>query len=185
MTAPDTATAFMTWYALHHERFSRYCRSRALGLDSADDIAQDAILSALEQWDRLTDKSRLLAYMIGIVNNRVRNSLRSARVHQRFLEERQRQLSARLPARPELALDLHYLLRAIDGLPEASREALLLLTVSGFSIREIAEIQQSTEGAVKTRVSRARRQLRETFDEDGRDLPLAERLRIYASILLL
>lgn len=175
---------FMRWYAPFHDRFMRYCQSRVFGLDSAEDIAQDAILSALEQWDRLEDKSRLLPYMIGIVNNRVRNALRSRRVAQRFVAERKRQLSDRLPARPEVALDLHYLLRAIDDLPAAAREALLLTAVSGFSIREVAEIQQATEGAVKTRISRARQQLRDTFAEDGRSLPLSERLRIYTSLLL-
>ncbi|WP_116108662.1 RNA polymerase sigma factor [Lewinella sp. IMCC34191] len=184
MQAQDNATAFLLWYEPLHERFARYCASRATGLDSAEDIAQDAILSALEQWDRLEDKSRLLPYMIGIVNNRVRNALRSARVHRCFLEERGRILSERLPARQELALDLQYLLRAIDRLPEASREALLLSTVSGFSLREVAEIQNATEGAVKVRISRARKQLRETFNEDGKPLSIGERLQIYASILL-
>ncbi|WP_116127614.1 RNA polymerase sigma factor [Lewinella sp. IMCC34183] len=175
----------MQGYAPLHERFARYCAGRSLGLDSADDIAQDAILSALEQWDNLEKKDCLLSYMIGIVNNRMRNALRSRRVHRRFLEHRQQLLSERIPARPELALDLHFLLRAVDQLLEQSREALLLTAVSGFSVREVAEIQHSTEGAVKTRISRARRQLHDTFAEDGRELRLAERLRIYRSILLL
>ena len=185
MAPSDTSAAFMQWYAPLHERFARYCASRSLGLDSGDDIAQDAILSALEQWENIEDKDRLFSYMIGIVNNRMRNTLRSRRVHRRFVDNRKHLLSELIPARPELALDLHFLLRAVDQLPEQSREALMLTSVSGFSVREVAGIQQSTEGAVKTRISRARRQLHETFAEDGRELRLAERLRIYRSILLL
>ena len=175
---------FMRWYAPLHDRFMRYCATQTFGLSSGEDIAQDAILSALEQWDRLEDKQRLLSYMIGIVNHRVSNLLRRARVQRRFQEERKHRLSERLASRPDVALDLHYLLRAIDQLPAASREALLLTAVSGFSIREGADIQQTTEGAVKTRISRARKQLRDTFDEDGKPLRIADRLRIYASILL-
>ena len=175
---------FMRWYAPLHDRFIRYCATQTFGLSSGEDIAQDAILSALEQWDRLEDKRRLLSYMIGIVNHRVSNLLRRAQVQRRYLEERKHRLSERLATRPDVALDLHYLLRAIDQLPAASREALLLTAVSGFSVQEVAQIQQATEGSVKTRISRARRQLRETFEEDGKQLSITDRLRIYASILL-
>ncbi|MEL6140869.1 MAG: RNA polymerase sigma factor [Bacteroidota bacterium] len=175
---------FLAWYEPLHDRFLRYCDSRCLGLESAEDMVQDAILSALESWDRLADKDRLLAYMIGIVNNRLRNRLRSKAVHRRYLEARRRQLTDRLPARPEAVLDLHYLLKAMDELPELSKEALLLTAVSGFSIKKVAEIQQCSEGAVKTRISRARAQLKELLAEDGRPMSLAQRLRIYTSILL-
>ena len=177
--------AFMQWYTPIHERFARYCASRSLGLkEDGKDIMQDAILSALEQWPAIEHKGRLLSYMIGIVNHRLRNKLRSAAVHRRFVAERQRQLSERLPARPELALDLHHLLRVIDTLPEASREALLLHTVSGFSVREVAELQQASEAAVKTRISRARARLRR-YTEAERRMSLSDQLQTYASILLL
>jgi len=175
---------FLAWYEPLHDRFLRYCDSCCIGLETAEDLVQDAILSALESWDRLTDKDRLLAYMIGIVNNQLRNRLRSKVVHHKFLENRKRQLTDRLPARPEAVLDLHYLLKAMDELPILSKEALLLTTVSGFSIKEVAKVQQCTEGAVKTRISRARARLKELLAEDGRPMPLSQRLRIYTSILL-
>ena len=174
----------MKWYTPLHAGFSRYCQSRALGLHSGQDIQQDAILSALERWDQLENKDNLLGYMIGIVNHRLRNVLRSAKVHARYVTDRRHLLCERLPAQPEVALDLHYLLRAIDALPEAAREALLLTAVSGFSVAEVAQVQQSSPGAVKTRISRARSRLRDTFAEDGRPLSVAERLRIFTAILL-
>ncbi|MEM9930200.1 MAG: RNA polymerase sigma factor [Bacteroidota bacterium] len=184
MPTATTQVAFLHWYEPIHERFIRYCDARCLGLENAEDMVQDAILSALEQWDKLENKDRLLAYMIGIVNNRQRNLLRSRAVHRRYVEDRKRTLNDRLPARPEAALDLHFLLKAMDELPEHQREVLLLRSVSGFSIREIAEIQQISEGAVKTRLSRARQRLRGLVAEDGQPLSLRQRLNIYTSILL-
>lgn len=184
MTTSSSQQAFLHWYEPIHERFVRYCDARCLGLGNAQDMVQDAILSALEQWDSLDNKDRLLSYMIGIVNNQQRNRLRSRAVHRRYVEDRKRTLSERLPSRPEAALDLHFLLKAMDELPENQREVLLLRSVSGFSIREIADIQQISEGAVKTRLSRARQRLRELVDEDGQALSLRQRLHIYTSILL-
>jgi RNA polymerase sigma factor (sigma-70 family) len=61
-----------------------------------------------------------------------------------------------------------FLLKALDELPENQRKALLLQVVSGFSIREIAEIQRVSEGAVKTRISRARSGLRDLLPEQIR-----------------
>lgn len=185
MTANATVESdFLTWYAPLHERFLRYCDSRTLGWEQAEDLVQDAILSALESWDRLDDKDKLLSYMIGIVNNRLRNQLRSRRVHRRYVEERRRGLLDRLPAQPEIALDLHQLLQAIDRLRPAQREALLLTAVSGFSVREAAEIQGCTEGAVKTRVSRARACLREELTRDEQRLSLQQQLSALSTILL-
>ncbi|MFK8162768.1 MAG: RNA polymerase sigma factor, partial [Lewinella sp.] len=121
MPTPSQQNAFLKWYAPIHDRFVRYCDARCLGLDDPEDMVQDAILSTLEQWNALADKDRLLAYMIGIVNNRLRNRLRSKAVHRRYVEARKRTLDERLPSRPEAALDLHFLLRAMDELPGPQR----------------------------------------------------------------
>ncbi|MEM1358404.1 MAG: RNA polymerase sigma factor [Bacteroidota bacterium] len=184
MTTSTSPTDFLDWYSPIHERFLRYVDARCLGLAETEDLVQDAILSALEQWETIAKKDRLLAYMIGIINNRLKNLLRSKAVHQRYVATRQRLVDERLPARPEAALDLHYLLRAMDELPEAEREALLLQAVSGFTIKEIAELQQASPAAVKTRISRARAKLKKLLAEDGRPLSLRQRLHIYTSILL-
>ena len=179
-----THTEFLRWYEPLHERFARYCATRAFGLLQTEDLVQEAVLAALQGWDRLRDKDRLLSYMIGIVNNLVRNHHRRGKFRAEWDEERLARLENRLGGDAELALDVHYLLRALEALPAEQREAIELFEISGFSIREVADIQQTTEGAVKTRLSRARRTLRETLSEDGRALTLGERLRIYATILL-
>lgn len=184
MEATNTKDDFLRWYTPIHGAFLRYCDARFLGLAEAEDLVQDAVLATLEQWNKVKDKSRLLSYLIGIVNHQVKNRLRSRAVHRRFVADRKRQLEERLPNNPDAALDLHYLLKAIDELPATEREALLLRTVSGFSTQETADIQGVSPGAVKTRVSRARKRLRELLAEDGSPLTIAQRLRIYTAILL-
>lgn len=60
-------------------------------------------------------------------------------------------------AEREAAADLH---RAIEGLPERQRSALLLVHIEGLSGRETAAILDASEEAVESLLARARRSLR-------------------------
>jgi RNA polymerase sigma-70 factor (ECF subfamily) len=50
---------------------------------------------------------------------------------------------------------------AVDELPQSLRVVFLLRDIEGLSTRETAQVLDISEGAVKTRLSRARLQLRE------------------------
>ena len=84
---------------------------------------------------------------------------------------------------PEVALDIQLLLKKLNELPEKQSEAITLFEISGFSIREIAAIQDSTEGATKTRISRGRQNLKELLSEKPGTMSVSQRLAVYASIL--
>ena len=173
---------FLEKYEPFHEPFVRYCSSRAFGWMEAEDLVQEAVLAALENYNRLADKDKLLGYLIGIANNIIKNKHRRLKFKGEWDEQQIEQLESQIQ-NPELALDIHFLLKAIEQLPEKQREALILFEISGFSIREISKIQDSAENATKTRLSRARQKLKTLLTEDGRKMPLAQRLAIYASIL--
>ena len=174
---------FLARYEPLHDRFMRYCASRAYGLLEPEDLAQEAILAALRGYERLADKEKLLGYLIGTVNNLAKGYARRQKRHTDWDEQQISRLESALPD-PSLAPDIHYLRQAIDQLPADQREALLLFAISGFRLREIADIQEVSTGAVKTRISRARQRLRELLADDTHSLTLRQRLAIYASILL-
>ena len=50
---------------------------------------------------------------------------------------------------------------SVEQLPESLRIVFLLRDIEGLSTRETAEVLEISEGAVKTRLSRARLRLRE------------------------
>jgi len=56
-----------------------------------------------------------------------------------------------------------YLDKAVESLPASMRVVFLLRDIEGLSTRETAEVLNLSEMAVKTRLSRARLQLRETL----------------------
>ncbi len=182
MTAIHSHQEFLDWYQPLHEQFIRYCSSRSYGVIETEDLVQEVILACLEGFSKVKEKQRLLGYMIGIANNIIRNKRRRMKFRGEWNERAAEKLESHNLS-PEIALDIHYLLKAIEQLPEQQKEALLLYEVSGFSIKEISEIQDSSESATKTRLSRSRQKLRNLLAEDGGQLPLSKRLAIFSSIL--
>jgi RNA polymerase sigma factor (sigma-70 family) len=58
--------------------------------------------------------------------------------------------------------------RALDQLSPADRAVLVLYGVEGYSTREIGEMTQASQGAVKTRLCRARAKFRQAYAEEDR-----------------
>lgn len=178
----NTNEVFLNWYEPIHGRFIRYCSSVSYGILETEDLAQEAIMATLQNYDRINDKNKLLNYMIGIVRNLVKNQKRRKKFQAHWEDDLLNQLES-ATQNAEVALDIHFLLKAMDSLPAKQKEAILLFEVSGFSMKEISQIQDSSLSATKTRISRGRKQLKELLTEDLSETSLANRLTAFASIL--
>ncbi len=175
-------TEFLKAYEPIHKAFVRYCSSRAYGLMETEDLVQETILATLQCFSKIRQKEKLLSFMIGTVNNVIKNKLRRKIFRGYWDETLLEKLESRAPS-PEVALDIHYLLKAMEELPERQKEALMLFEVSGFSLQEVAEIQLSSVAAVKTRLHRSRQKLRALLTDQGSSSSVSARLAAYASIL--
>lgn len=173
---------FLDWYQPIHTSFVRYCSSKSIDLMPTEDLVQETILATLAAFDNIKNKEKLLSYMIGVVNNIIKNHLRQKKFRATWNEETMATIAAKVKD-PEIALDIQYLYQCIHQLKAKEKEAILLFEISGFSIQEISQIQQSSPSAVKTRLHRARKALKELVAQDSRPRSLSERLTIYASIL--
>ena len=135
--------------------FSRFlCRDR----ESADDLAQNTILAALDKQDQFAAGTNLKGWLFTIMRNRFYSDLRT---------QRRRPTSIDSDAAPELAavdnpeatVALKELSAALFELSPQSREALVLIGAGGFSYEEAAVLCGCSVGTLKARVSRARKQL--------------------------
>ena len=162
----------MQAYAPCHEPFARYCAALAYGRMDVQDLIQDVLLSTFQQFENIQKKDELLHYLIRAARNRAVSVWRRDRRQERIREQQASRLIDR-GASAEMLVDVDILYGALDKLPSAQREALVLFEVSGLSMAEIAEIQGSNENAVKTRVSRARTTLRTSLDGRARSEPAA------------
>jgi RNA polymerase sigma factor (sigma-70 family) len=158
----------------------------------AEDLAQEALVAALEQWPESGVPDNPGAWLMATAKHRGIDRLRRAEVHQRKTEELGRDAELRSSADDDLAAAADDpfdddLLRLIFTachplLSTDARVALTLRLLCGLTTREIARAYLTSESAVAQRIVRAKRTLsaaRVPFAVPGRR-ELRERL---ASVL--
>ena len=148
------------------ERYARACRAVALAVTGneaeADDVCQDAFVSAMERIEDCRQPERFGGWLLQIVRNRARNAIRHAAV--RRTEPLGEHDVAGGPT-AATALDRaelrDRLLAALDTLSEAQREVVLLHDLEDWRHTEIAERLGLPSGTVRSHLYHARRRLRE------------------------
>ena len=156
----------MKAYQACHDSFLRYCTSLAYGKMDVQDLVQEVLTSAYHNFEKIENKGQLLHYLIRAARNQSVSIWRK----QRFQEELSKLHTERLSAQgvsPEMIIDIQLLYRMLDKLPTKQRDALVLFEITGFSMKEIAVIQKSNEGAVKTKISRGRAKLKQLMQDQS------------------
>lgn len=144
----------------------------------AEDLVQETYLKAFRSADRFEPGTNLRAWLFTILHNTSRNLVRDrardtvmvdSETVERAADERHGVMAG--PETPETLLAESTLdpdLRAaIDGLPEAFREAVWLRDVEEFTYAEIAEMLAIPPGTVMSRISRGRRMLFDALTARG------------------
>ena len=179
----STQQAFLEWYKGFHEPFVRYCSGLAFGIVSAEDLVQETVLKTLQQYEKIENKDKLASYMFGIVHNIVKNKRRRLKFKGNWDERLLNQLEEKAPS-PEIATDIHFLMKAMDQLTDQQKTTLILFEISGYRIKEIAALQEESESAVKTKLHRSRKKLKALLSEkENVTVNLQKRMAAFASIL--
>jgi RNA polymerase sigma-70 factor (ECF subfamily) len=133
----------------------------------AEDVAQEAFAKAYRSFRQLRDRGRFRAWL-------VRMTWRAALDRQRANRRRNaRELPADMPdlaaasdssaTRTSTHDAMSALWAAIDELPEKLRIAIVLASIEGHDVREVAGLLGIPEGTVKSRLFLARRRLKEAL----------------------
>ena len=156
---------FLKLYEPIHDRFERFCRARVYGDMDFRDLMNESLLVAFEKFETLRSKEAFLSFLFGISVRVLANYHQKKKVN-RIEKDDQIHLIQDKSADSQLDADVHYLHQALTKLSDDQRECIILFEISGFSIKEIAEIQQASESAVKQRLKRGREKLFEilTFE---------------------
>ena len=142
----------------------------------AEDVAQEAILKAFKNLARFRQEAKFSTWLIQIAINEAKMRLRKDRRHlyesieggrlgdggdytpKDFADWRE------IPSEALEQKELRQALtKAMDSLPEKYRTVLILRDVQHLSITETAQVLGLSEANVKTRLSRARLQMRDAL----------------------
>jgi len=123
---------------------------------------QETFARAWKSWAGLRDVALAKAWLVTIL----RNELARAFSRNRAAANIDAVDEAELPALPSFDADLETA-QIVSRLPETYREPLLLQVLGGFTCAEIAGMLGTTEGAVMTRLTRARQALRKQYETGG------------------
>jgi RNA polymerase sigma-70 factor (ECF subfamily) len=159
MTDQLRKQTFMVLYEPVHLSFQRFCRARTNSADDAKDLIAETVLKAYEGMHHLRDEKAFLAFLFGIASRIMKKQYRRQKFWGFFDQGKSYNMEDK-GSTPEQDLDAQFLYDAIKKMPFKYQEAVVLHSISGFSLQEVAVIQESTLSAVKLRVLRGKIKLR-------------------------
>lgn len=170
--AQRSPAAFGAIFDRYFDVMYRYAAHR-LGPDAAEDVAADAFARAFAAVDRAhTTEGSLRAWLFTITGNLVRDELRRRERASRA-DGRLRGQSVTPGVRDAFAhAPDPALLKALGTLRPEEQETLLLHAWGDLSYEEIAVATSVAVGTVRSRLSRAREQLRAALASDAATTPV-------------
>jgi RNA polymerase sigma-70 factor, ECF subfamily len=156
-------------YERHSRRIFGYCLSLLGSREDAEDAVQTTFINAQRGLRRGVVPQFELAWLFKIARNVCYNAREST--SRRGRVESARDLDALqdvlpTPDRP-VGVSIGELTRALEGVPERQRRALLLREFQGLSYEEIATKLDVSVAAVETLIFRARRSVAEQLEQTG------------------
>ncbi len=151
-------------------RFGRLCEGLRpdllrfawwLGRDRglAEDVVQEAMLRAWKSFDSLADEGKAKAWLLTIVRREFARSFERKRLELSDVDALVAAESAALAVPEDERIG--QVREAIFRLDEEYREPLVLQVLMGYTTQEIADMMGMQQGAILTRLFRARARLRQ------------------------
>jgi RNA polymerase sigma-70 factor, ECF subfamily len=130
----------------------------------AEDVAQEALLKAYRNFERLREPARFRGWLVRIAFRVALDRWREAKRREKRETQEDPEQRASGPTVEELAVSREFqarLERAMAELPEKFRLVLLLAAIEGYTLEEVSEMLGIPVGTVKSRLFFARKQLAE------------------------
>jgi RNA polymerase sigma-70 factor (ECF subfamily) len=160
-------TAFENEALVHLDALYRVALRLTGNASDADDLVQETMLKAYRSWDQYQPGTNAKGWLLTILRNSFINEYRRRTRHpetvdvdtiEPFAVFNDIQEEDPQGAFFDKIVD-DEVLKAIDGLPSAFRETVVLSDVEGMSYQEIGKILGIPVGTVKSRLFRARQML--------------------------
>jgi len=137
-------------------------RDRAL----AEDLVHDTVIRALAHRDKFQPGTNLKGWLAVIMRNVFFQDVRRRRRKGEVPLDQQRDQTP-VDGGQEVQLEIRDFRSGFQALPPSSRQALALVGIRGCSYEQAAALVNCPVGTIKSRVSRARLQLRQAVEGSG------------------
>lgn len=143
-------------------RLRRYARVLTRDAALADDLVQDCLERAITRWHQRRDGGDAQTWLFTILHNLASNQRRrSARRGLHIPVDEVAQAGLARPPEQAFGLERNDVQAALDRLPDDLRAVVLLVSIEELSYADTARVLGIPVGTVMSRLSRARRRLRE------------------------
>lgn len=181
----DRKKEFLELLSQHRDSFYRFCLHVVWDRNNAEDVLQEAILSAYKNFGAFQPGTNFRAWMFSFLINKIFDS------NKRFRKDLQRVMSSQelVDIAEHLQKEEAYssilenpvaffekvddrIKRALLSLNPAERMVFLLRSVEGFTYKEIAQFLDIPMGTVMSHLFRSRAKLRELLANYAREMGL-------------
>ncbi|NQW28993.1 MAG: RNA polymerase sigma factor [Ignavibacteria bacterium] len=138
--------------------------------DEARELVADTIASAYERFHTIKDERAFLSFLLTIASRSWKQTV-STRRRQVATEPESFDQIFGTTLQADVHTDVVLLYEAMALLPHDQHQAIVMFEVMGLNVKEIAAAQNSTSVAVKVRLHRARKKLRELLTDPTRNNP--------------
>jgi RNA polymerase sigma-70 factor (ECF subfamily) len=142
--------------------------------ETAEDLTQETFAQALKSFHRYTPDTNCRAWLVTILyhlNSKASAQSRAIKTRRRYRRANRR--NRRFRAADTGRIKDEEILQALEKLPKAFRDVVVLTDVEEFSYKEVAEFMQVPIGTVMSRLHRGRKLLRQQLTECARNFGLA------------
>jgi RNA polymerase sigma-70 factor (ECF subfamily) len=150
-------------------RLQAFARVLTRNREAAEDLLQDTILRALRAHRSFEPGSNMLAWLCTILRNQHISGLRRRRHEAMPIEDLPDAAASVAPSQYD-SIAIGEIRRALMKLSPEHREVLVMVAAAGMSYGEAAEICGCAVGTVKSRVNRARNELRRLLSNGEHDI---------------
>jgi len=133
----------------------------------AEELAQDAFLSALRHWDRVSAYDDPAAWIRRVMMNRSTSGWRRTITELRLIAR----LALERTDEPALCESDEELWRAVRALPTRQRQVIALVVLEDRSVSEVAAVLGCSQDSVRTHLRRARTALARQLAEENEHGP--------------
>ena len=149
---------------VYHADMFRYAVWLSRDWSIAEDVVQEALLRAWKSLDSLRDENAAKHWLLTIVRRENARYFERRRLETVDIDSLSASQAALLAESPDQ--DIADMREAIFGLDDDYREPLVLQVLMGYSTKEIATMMGLKQGAVLTRLHRARHKLMDSMTEE-------------------